>query len=221
MPFRLCYTKTGMSYLSLWVSEYFSKPDAQKSKRDRGKWWRLLRKRNTWTLRISGLEPILGHKFCPTCLKLILCKREENCQKQWKSQNFEKKNQIHVPKLFQVLKPFLKCKFPTIWPTIILPESFLKKKHGFFRNFHDFDHFSLIYTGTQKKTHLLTILQKLVEKNFCRPIIFSKRSQTSKFFFERLLHPLDFFRIKYLHRHTRCRCSRWTRPKKTEKKHIC
>ena len=32
-------------------------------------------------------------------------------------------------------------------------------------------------------------------KKFCRPIIFSKRSQTSKCFFERLVHLLDFFHI--------------------------
>ena len=131
MPFRLCYTNTGMSYLCLWVSEYFSKPDIQKSKRDRGKWWRLLRKRSTWTLRISGLEPIICHKFCPTYLEISLCKREETGQKQGKSQDSAKKNENHVPKLFQVLKSFLKCKFPPIWPTITLPDSFLKKTWSF------------------------------------------------------------------------------------------
>ena len=75
--------------------------------------------------------------------------------------------------------------------------------------------FSLIYTGEQKKTHLLTILQKSLVKNFRRSIIFSKCSQTSKFFFERLTYPLDFFRSKYLHHHTSCRRSRSKRPKKT------
>ena len=114
MPFRFCCTKTGMSYLCLWVSEYFSKPDTQKSKRDRGKWWRLLRKRNTWTLRFLGLEAIIVHKFCPTYLEISLCKREENGKNQGKSEDFTKKNKFHVPKFFQVLKPFLKCKFPPI-----------------------------------------------------------------------------------------------------------
>ena len=150
MPFRFCCTTTGMSYLCLWVSEYFSKPYTQKSKRDWGKWWRLLRKTSTWTLRISGLEPIIGHKFCPTYLEISLRKREESSQKQGKSQDLANKNKNHVPKLFQLLKPFLKWKFPHIWPTITLTDSFLKK-HGFFRYFHDFDHFSVIYTGTQKK----------------------------------------------------------------------
>ena len=74
--------------------------------------------------------------------------------------------------------------------------------------------FSLIYTGTKKKPYLLTILQKTLGKNFCKSIIFSKPSQTSKFFFERLTYPLDFFSIKYHHRHTPCRHSRSNIPKK-------
>ena len=161
MPFRFCCTKTGMSYLYLWKSKYFSKPDTQKSRRNRRKWWRLLRKRSTWTLRISGLEPIIGHKFCPTYLEISLCKREETGEKQGKIQDFAKKNKNHVSKLFQVLKPFLKCKFSPIWPIITLPDSFLKKKTWIFPIFSWFWPFQPDLHGDAKKTPFVNNLAKI------------------------------------------------------------
>ena len=82
-----------------------------------------------------------------------------------------------------------------------------------------FCNFSRIYTVTKnaskKKKRLLTISQKSLHKNFRRPIIFSKRSESSKFFFERLAQPLNPFGIKNLLHHTSCCGSRWNILKKT------
>ena len=118
--------------------------------------------------------------------------------------------------MLEYLKSFLINTFCATSLYIIISETLSKKIFpDFLVIFVILTIFSLIYTGTKKKPYLLTILQKTLGKNFCKSIIFSKRSQTSKFFFERLTYPLDFFSIKYHHRHTPCRHSRSNIPKKT------
>ena len=136
------------------------------------------------------------------------------------SQNFKKFKKLCLPILHDLKVSISVAFLHQTHPQVVFWNSEKNYFLEFKVNLAYFWHFSLIYTGTKKKPRLLTILQKTLGKNFCKSIIFSKRSQTSKFFFERLTHPLDFFRIEYLHRHTRCRCSRWTRPKKLKKKHL-
>ena len=101
------------------------------------------------------------------------------------------------------------------------PWSFFKvlKKNVFLEsklNLATFCNFSRIYTVTKNalKNRLLTISQKSLHKNFRRPIIFSKLSESSWFFFARLAQPLNPFGIKNLLHHTSCCGSRWNIPKK-------